>query len=300
MEKLLPKIDTYRLLIFYHVCNEKSITGAAEKLFLSQPTVTAHMKTLENCVQAKLFHIERKKLVLTRIGEGLFDYAKIIFQQAMEADRYIEISKESSLKIGISCLLVHKVAEAINTMSETRKLSVNLEAYSGESFTLLKELHDSKIDLAVVPNFDFGNDQFKHVRIADTIKLTFYAGTNHPIFRKANIDWTDIFDYPLIIGTENSPMAKILAKKLQEEGLHKSPKYYLTADNFDLNKTIVKNGDSISFSLLEDIKDDIEKGLLRVIPLTKEIFVDIDIIGRQNYFSISLVKEFIACLKGSF
>jgi LysR family transcriptional regulator, transcriptional activator of the cysJI operon len=300
MKQSLPKIDTYRLLLFYHVCNEKSITAAAEKLFLSQPTITTHMKTLERSIQTKLFKIERQKLVLTQIGEGLYDYAREIYQQAMAADRYIEVSKESSLKIGISSLLVQKMAQAINTMLERRKLSINLEAHSGESFTLIKELSDASIDLAVVPNFDFGTNNFSHIRVVDRVKLIFYANASNPIFKKMKIDWSDVFDYPLIIGTENSPMARIVAKKIDQEGLKKSPRYYFTADNFDFFKTIVKNGDSISFSLLEDIQDDVDKGILKVLPLTNDICVDIDIVGYQNYYSIEMVKEFIACVKDAF
>ena len=223
MKQSLPKIDTYRLLLFYHVCNEKSITAAAEKLFLSQPTITTHMKTLERSTGTKLFKVERQKLILTQIGEGLYDYAREIYQQAMAADRYIEVSKESSLKIGISVLLVQKMAKAINTMLERRKLSINMEAHSGESFTLVKELSDASIDLAVVPNFDFGINDFSHIRIADRVKLIFYANSSNPIFQNKPIDWSDVLDYPLIIGTENSPMAKILAKKIEQEGLKSTP-----------------------------------------------------------------------------
>lgn len=300
MKQSLPKLDTYRLLLFYHVCNEKSITAAAEKLFLSQPTITTHMKTLERSTGTKLFKVERQKLILTQIGEGLYDYAREIYQQAMAADRYIEVSKESNLKIGISVLLVQQLAKAINTILERRKLSINLEAHSGESFTLIKELSDASIDLAVVPNFDFGINNFNHIRVADRVKLIFYANASNPIFRKKQISWSDVFDYPLIIGTENSPMAKIMAKKIELEGINKSPRYYFTADNFDFFKTIVKSGDSISFSLLEDIQEDVNNGILKVLPLTNDICVDIDIVGYPNYFSLDIVKEFVTCVKDAF
>jgi LysR family transcriptional regulator, transcriptional activator of the cysJI operon len=299
MKQSLPRIDTYRLLLFYHVCNEKSITAAAEKLFLSQPTVTTHMKILERSTQTKLFQVERKKLILTQTGEGLYHYAKEIYQQAIAADRYIELSKESSLKIGISVLLVQKIAKAINTILEKHKLS-NLEVHSGESFSLIKELSDASIDLAVVPNFDFGVNNFNHIRLADRVVLVFYANAANPIFRKNNIDWPDVFEYPLIIGTENSPMAKILARKIEREGISKSPRYYFTADNFDLFKNIVKSGESISFSLLEDIQEDVNKGILKVLPLTNEICVDIDIVGYQNYQSLEIVKEFVDSVKAVF
>ena len=123
------------------VCNEKSITAAADKLFLSQPTVTAHIKALESSLDAKLVQINRKKLTLTPIGEGLYNYSRDIFQQSMAAERFIEISRESSLNIGVSSLLVQKVAVAINAMyaiSKKRSQSINIKVRTGELLTLIK------------------------------------------------------------------------------------------------------------------------------------------------------------------
>jgi DNA-binding transcriptional LysR family regulator len=299
MEKLLPKIDIYHLLVFYYVCNQKSITAAANKLFLSQPTVTAHMKSLERSTQTKLFQIDKKKLTLTHTGEGLYHYAREIFRQSMAADRFIEISKESNLNIGVSSLLVLPVARAINSLSKQMLTSVNFEVRFGESFTLVREVADSNIDVAIVPNFDFGINNLSHFRIADGVKLTFYASAANPIFQKESVVWADLADYPLIIGTEESPMKKILTNKLVAEGLKSSPQFYLTADNFEFFKTIVKNGNSISFSLYEDIHEDVEKGTLKVLPLPSDILVDIDVITHQSHFSTFLVQEFIASVKNA-
>jgi len=297
MEKLLPKLDIYHLLVFYYVCKEKSITAAANKLFLSQPTVTAHMKSLERSAQTKLFQIDKKKLTLSHAGEGLYHYAGEIFRQSMAADRFIELSKESNINIGVSSLLVLPVARAINNLSQQITNSVNLQVRFGESFTLVREVADSNIDVVIVPNFDFGINNLSHVRIADDVKLTFYASPSNPIFQKESIGWVDLADYPLILGTEESPMKKILTNKLVSEGLTSSPQFYLTSDNFEFFKTIVKNGNSISFALYEDIRDDVEKCSLKVLPLPSDICVDIDVITHRSHFDTLLVQEFIACVK---
>lgn len=48
------KLDIQNLIVFYHVATEQSLTSAAEKLCLSQPTVTYHIKTLEANVGVRL------------------------------------------------------------------------------------------------------------------------------------------------------------------------------------------------------------------------------------------------------
>jgi LysR family transcriptional regulator, transcriptional activator of the cysJI operon len=299
MSQSFPKIDTYHLIVFYYVCQEKSISAAAEKLFLSQPTVTGHIKSLEESTQTKLIQIDRKKLSLTPIGEGLYQFAKQIFQQTLAADRFIELAKESSLNIGFSPLFTLFIARAIKDMSKQFGSSIKLDVMSGESFNLVKEVAGSKIDLAVVPSMDYGFNHLSKVRIAQNIDLDFFASPSHPIFNKSKIEWTDLGDYPLVVGSEASSVRQMLSAKLSAEGLKTPPRFYLTANNIEFYKKIVQDGKSISISLEEDIHEEQEKGTLKVLPLPGGITLDIDIIAYESHFSTELVQQFVACAKAS-
>jgi LysR family transcriptional regulator, transcriptional activator of the cysJI operon len=192
LKTLLPKIETYYLLIFYHVCKEKSISTAADKLFLSQPTITSHIKSLEESAQIKLINIERKRLTLTKAGEGLYKYASVILQQAMAADRYIEILRESSLMIGTCSLFARVMGKTINNLHKKIDYSTKIDVKFGESFKIVKEVVDTETDLAVVPNLDYGITILDHIRIKDNLKLYFFATPSHPIFRKDRIAWSDL------------------------------------------------------------------------------------------------------------
>jgi DNA-binding transcriptional LysR family regulator len=299
MDQSFPKIDTYHLIVFYFVCREKSISAAAEKLFLSQPTVTGHIKSLEDSTQTKLIQIDRKKLSLTHTGEGLYQYARQIFQQALAADRFIEIVKASSLNIGISPLFVSFIARAIKNMSLRYGSSIRLDVMTGESFDLVEEVADSKIDMAVVPSLEYKFNNLSKVRIAEGIDLKFFAGPGHPIFSKELIEWTDLGDYPLVAGSESSSVRLIISQKLNAEGLKTAPRFYLTANNIEFYKKIVQDGYSISVSLEEDIHEEQAKGTLRILPLPGGISMDIDIIAFESHFSTELVQHFIACAKAS-
>jgi LysR family transcriptional regulator, transcriptional activator of the cysJI operon len=192
LRTLLPKIETYYLLIFYHVCKEKSISTAAEKLFLSQPTITSHIKSLEESAQTKLINIERKRLSLTKAGEGLYKYASVIIQQAMAADRFIEIMRESSLMIGTCSLFARVMGKAINNLHKKINYSTKIDVKFGESFKIVKEVVDTETDLAVVPDLDYGFTNLNHVKIKSNLKLYFFATPSHPIFKKEKIVWSDL------------------------------------------------------------------------------------------------------------
>src|SRR5512136_2996234 len=113
-----PKIDLNTLIIFYFVAYEGSISSAADKLFLTQPTVSYHIKSLENNIGVKLLEIKRKKLNLTQAGSGLFQYAKEIYQQVMNAEKYLRELRESSLRVGMSPTFGHSVAAAAAEFEE--------------------------------------------------------------------------------------------------------------------------------------------------------------------------------------
>ena len=65
-----------RLKVFYYVAKEKSITRAAERLRMFQPSVTRSIQQLEHQANSKLFIRNRKGLILTQQREILFDHVK--------------------------------------------------------------------------------------------------------------------------------------------------------------------------------------------------------------------------------
>ncbi len=68
-------MDFHQLKIFVEVARQKNFSRAAENIFLSQPTVSAHIKALEDEVGAPLFDRSQRKLQLTGSGRILFKYA---------------------------------------------------------------------------------------------------------------------------------------------------------------------------------------------------------------------------------
>lgn len=300
MDRVLPKIDTYHLLIFYLVCREKSITIAAEKLVLTQPTVTSHIKSLEKSTQVKLIQINRKKLSLTEVGENLYHYAQEIFDQAMAADRYLEVIRGSSLCIGVSPLLVRQVTRIVNNLAGHLDSTIRLEVKLGESFILLKELVDSRIDLAVIPTLAHSYSNLTHVRIAGDIQLVFFASPSHKIFKKSKIGWQDLADYPLVVGTETSCVKKIILEKFASLSLKAPERYYFTSYSRELFPYAVCNGDYISLAVLDDIKDEVANGLLKIVPLQDGINLNIDVVAYNNRLSAPVIQQFISFAKDAF
>lgn len=69
------KMDLWRLKIFQRVIEHSSFSKAAEGLNLSQPTVSSHIKDLEQHFDVNLIDRLNKKAIPTKAGELLYNYA---------------------------------------------------------------------------------------------------------------------------------------------------------------------------------------------------------------------------------
>lgn len=69
-------MDIKWLKTFIAVVEEGSFRAAAEKLFISQPSITVHMKLLEEHLRVQLFHREHTKVKVSAIGEKYYPMAK--------------------------------------------------------------------------------------------------------------------------------------------------------------------------------------------------------------------------------
>ena len=79
-----------RLKIFHAVAKYQSFTHASEKLFLTQPGISKHVRLLEEFYGTRLFDRLGKKIALTRAGEILYEATKDMFSLLDEAKARID------------------------------------------------------------------------------------------------------------------------------------------------------------------------------------------------------------------
>lgn len=101
-------LNYHHLLYFYVAAQEGSITAAARRLHLSQPTLSAQIRRLEEEVGEKLFTRRGRKLVLTDVGQTTFRYADEIFtlgRELTETLRGRPTGKAPWLRVGVANVL---------------------------------------------------------------------------------------------------------------------------------------------------------------------------------------------------
>jgi DNA-binding transcriptional LysR family regulator len=294
------KLSLYQLLVFFHVANEKSMTLAAESLCLTQPTVSIHIKSLEESTHMKLIEIKRKKLRLTANGEVLYHYCMQIHNHAMAAQRFVDLMTRDSIKVGVSPIFVSAIARTVHAMSRRIGPSFKVQLIFGPATSLIKDVIDSRLDIAIVPSVDSEKDDLNHVHLSNGERLFFFASPDNPAFQKMQIGWQDFCHFKFVMGHDAYLIKKMIVDKLAVEGIHTPPQINLTANNLECCKKLVKDGESISFSLIEDINDEIKAGSLKTLLLPEDFRIKIDAVFNKVFVTSPLIQQFIDCAKTAF
>lgn len=119
------------LRYFCVLADELHFGKAAEKLFITQPPLSAAIKNLEDELGAQLFLRTNKKVELTREGLILLNEAKMILQKTEQVKSLVAASLqgiEGRVEVGLSPSLIYRgVIDAVNAfVLENPKIDVNL------------------------------------------------------------------------------------------------------------------------------------------------------------------------------
>ncbi len=98
-------MELYQLRTFLTVANEENLTRAAARLYSSQPTVSAHIKALEEDLRVKLFHRTSKGMKLTNEGEMLKRKAEQVLEAASELQttaKHMQDQISGQVRIGVN------------------------------------------------------------------------------------------------------------------------------------------------------------------------------------------------------
>ena len=209
-----------QLKAFQAVANNGSVTRAAQLLHVSQPSVSKHLKNLEEDCGAKLFERNAGAAELTDAGSSLLRHVNAILVHLDEATKELKSSKNwtksDPLKVGgsyaASALLLPSLL--VNFKSRHRDTSIILR--SGTTRELKTMLLNSTVELALLnelpANPDFASEPFRKE------KLVVFAALSHPLARKKRLTLSDLRQAALVTTGMASAVDKML-NHLVHEGL---------------------------------------------------------------------------------
>lgn len=255
-----------QLEAFVRVSERRSFSKAAKELFLTQPTVSAHISSLEKELDARLFVRNTKEVDLSEEGKKLYDYAK----QMVELEHKIEDTFHGDKEHEQQCITI-----AASTVPAQYLLPQILarfnEKYPKEQFRISETDSAQVVERVLNRTIDVGFTgtvlEKKHC-----VYIPFYEDEliiitpNNERYRKFLEDgmitkW--IADEPLIMREEGSGTRKEAEKQLRKSGIDiSSLNVVASIENQEAIKRSVENGMGVSIISRLAAQKDIENGLL--------------------------------------
>jgi len=145
-------LNYHHLRYFWTVAKEGGLRKAADKLHVSQPTISAQIASLEGVLGEKLFHRGGRSLELTEAGHRVLSYAEEIFslgQELLDAAQQRPTARPLRVQIGITDSLPKLVSYEIIKPIFSLAQSVQAVCREGKAADLLAQLAAYRLDLVL-------------------------------------------------------------------------------------------------------------------------------------------------------
>jgi DNA-binding transcriptional LysR family regulator len=186
-------MDTGQLLAFDRIVREGSFSRAAQLLDISQPTISARIRTLEAEVGGALFSRGGRRLTLTELGENFLPYARralSILAEGTEAARLAQAGQRGRVTLGvIESLAGGFLATAVTRFRHSHP-HVGLFIREGHSDQITQMLDDGVVKLGLVAWPVFGADLVPLLRFREPLVLV--VDPAHPLADRDNVDLEEV------------------------------------------------------------------------------------------------------------
>ena len=259
----MTNLNLYKF--FCCVAEEKNISKASEKLFVSQPAVSFSIKELEKEVGQKLFVRKSKGVELTLFGKILYDNVKGAIDKFDEIEtlsqKFGKI-EQGIVRIGASSSNMNQVL--LNFLSQFAMLYPNIQISMerGTKEQLIAQLYNNALDIIFVDNGDYVC-KFNQIKKFD---VTYQLIGNKKYKQKFSSENLDINNFPieeLMLPSKNNNSRITIDSFFAKRGIKLLPKYEL--DNYILLYEFVKQGFGMAFVNKEYYKNAINSGEVEII-----------------------------------
>lgn len=188
------------LRYFLTVAREQNITAAAERLYLSQPTLSKQLMDLEKELGKKLFIRGNRKITLTEEGEFLRRHAQEIIDLTDKTESAFRQSDESITgDIYIGCGETEGMRMLVKAMKKLHETypDIHYHMYSGNDEDVAERLEKGLVDFGLfVGNTNLEKYNYLKLPYSDTWGLL--MRNDHPLAEKQTVTPLDIQNIPIL------------------------------------------------------------------------------------------------------
>lgn len=248
------------LTIFICVCDAGGMTKAAEKLHMTQPSVSQAVRELEDHYQSRLFERLGRRLYITEAGRKLLTYARHIVNLNQEIEASMQqFAGQYPIRIGTSVTIGEGLLiDLIGRLKESDpKQRIFSEVHN--TFVLENMLLKDALDIALVE----GKIKSEYLHAVPFLEdeLVFIAGNGQPVSDADRITLENLPQQKFFLREEGSGTRVLFEKIMREK--HIPFEIVGVYNNAETIKKAVAAGLGISVISQMAVRSEVQKGSLR-------------------------------------
>ena len=184
-----------------------NITEAAEKLFISQPSLSAAIHNLEKEMGVTIFVRSKKGVVLTREGEELLSYAGMLLEQVDIMKEHFGVGKARMPKFSVSCQHYSFAVNAfVDLIKEYGSENYDFSLRETQTYEIIDDVARMKSEIGILYLNEFNASVLEKIMKAIDLKFTelfvarphIFICDKNPLAQKDQVTMEDLKDYPYL------------------------------------------------------------------------------------------------------
>jgi DNA-binding transcriptional LysR family regulator len=270
-----PPPILYYLRTFHAVASERSFTRAGRTLSLSQPAVSAHIRTLERYYGGPLFLTRQRRVYLTAEGDALFGYTERVFNLLDEANRAVAAAQRGQrglLRLGASTTIGVYLLPQLLRQYTAEYPGVEVDVEIGTSAEIIARVLAEDVPFGIV-EAPITHRSLDVEAIGQDV-MVLIAPRNHPLAECGSVNARQLADVPLLRREAGSATQALVDAALERSDIN--PPTCMLLGSAEALKQAVLSGLGLAWVPHVTVVRELRLGELAAVPV-----MDLSI-GRQR------------------
>lgn len=257
-------ITLKHLTIFKEVARVKSMSKAAENLYISQPTVSQKIQEIEEYYHIKLFQRYSKTLGISEEGLVFLEHANKVLEEMNNIDEIFFNQKETiNLRIGSTLTVANTLTPMLLDDIKQKNSRIKFQVYVDNTQSIENLILNNELDIALVEG-DIHNDMIVHEPIIYD-QLVLVCNRDHHLAKYDTIDIHQLEHESFILREKGSGTRALFEQVMNR---HKVP-YQVTwqCHSWDSVKQAILYNHGITLISIRLVEREVDEGIFHVLNL---------------------------------
>ena len=276
---------------FVHLAEVGNFLTAAEDLYISQSSLSKHIKAIETELNTPLFLRTTRKVTLTEAGTVFLKYASQIAKQQEGYQKALNdlMNRDiNSVNIGVLPTMAQYDITDIIYSFQRKFPDMKLSLSMGDTYDLKQKLDDGILDLAFLRETEESDDYYRIFFCSD--KLVTVVPVNHPLASQSKVEIRQLKDEDLCVIAVGSMLYDLCDKTCKKAGF--DMKVFYSSHHLTTIADFVIKGQAIAL-ITEGQTKFMRNPNVKVMDLNPEVITDINLCYRTDKILNDATKSFI-------